>query len=47
MKSAPEKSAAGLEEMFHMKQWGNYPLYEYIYYFPEVFLVLRICVRIR
>ena len=38
MKSAPEKSAAGTEEMFHMKQWANYCIY-------EVFFIFLECVR--
>ena len=34
MKSAPEKSAAGLEEMFHMKQYITYlPYLPYAYVF--------------
>ena len=37
MKSAPEKSAAEVEEtlMFHMKQWANYMLYEFFFNFLE------------
>ena len=36
MKSAPEKSAAEVEErMFHMKQWANYPIYEDFLIFLE------------